>query len=111
MENEDALNTLQVNQMTVSMEKINEPSKTSSGNLHHPTLQCKSIYMEQNTANQIHILNAHLQQASVSMSHQCCMTLATQPSTMESLENEVATHFGATPLWLMRLCLQASSQH
>ena len=32
-------------------------------------------------------------------------------TTMELLENGVATYFGATPLWSIRTVLQASSQH
>ena len=40
------------------------------------------------------------------------MTLATQLSltTMKSLENGVAAHFGATPLWSIRAVSQALSQ-
>ena len=40
------------------------------------------------------------------------MNFVTQFSltTMESLENGIATHFGVTPLWSMRAVSQASSQ-
>ena len=54
------------------------------------------------------LLRAHLHHVSGEFGVNAAMKFSL--TTMESLENGVATHFGATPLWSMRTVSRASSQ-